>query len=266
VSPLVGEVHREDDRGVATLSLDRGKHNELDAALLHTLGDALAACGTDPSVRAVVVTGAGPSFSVGADLSTGPTAVRDLLAGEGAYAGDFREPAGRVSVRMAKLGVPVIAAVNGDAIGGGATILLAADVRFIAENARFGFPFTRLGLSPEGASTYFLPRLVGPSRAADWLLSGRLIDAHEALAAGLVSRILPDEEVLTAAQEYAREFVEHTSRSAVAATRALLAAKPGSPEDAASAESRTIAALAAAPDGLEGVGAFLEHRLPRFSD
>jgi enoyl-CoA hydratase/carnithine racemase len=258
---------RHDAEGVATLSLDRGAHNALDAAFLHTLVDALSACDDDPDIGAIVLTGKGKSFSVGADLSAGSTAVRDLLAGLGAYDGTvgYREPAGTTTLRMTDLAVPVIAAVNGDAVGGGATVLLAADVRFAADTARFSFPFTRLGLSPEGGSTYLLPRLVGPSRAADWLLSGRLIDAAEALAAGLVSRTLPEDEVLAVAQAYARDLVAHTAPTAVAVTRALLAARPGDLITASDAESTAIAGLAASPDGLEGVAAFLDRRPARFT-
>lgn len=179
-----GPVIREDDGGVATLWLSRGERNELDIGLLDTLAEALSDCEADPSVRAVVLTGAGSSFCAGIDLSPGPTAIRDLLLGEGGGRAGYQEPAGRVTLRVWQLSVPVIVAVNGDAVGGGATITLAADVRFAADTARFGFPFTRLGVCPEGASTWFLPRLVGPSRAADWLLSGRLVEATEGLAAG----------------------------------------------------------------------------------
>ncbi|WP_233159786.1 enoyl-CoA hydratase-related protein [Pseudonocardia sp. MH-G8] len=265
--PARGGVHRSDEAGVVTLRLQRGERNALDSALADELAEALDACASDPGVRAVVLTGSGPVFSVGADLSAGPSAIHDLLIGEGAYErAGYREPAGRVTLRMAALGVPVIAAINGDAIGGGATIPLAADVRFFAAHARVGFPFTRLGVCPEGASTFFLPRLVGPSRAADWLLSGRLVDADEALAAGLVSRVVPPDEVLTVAQDYARELAARTSPTAVAATRRLLAAAPADPVTASDAESRAIAQLAAGPDCREGVAAFLERRPPRFAD
>ncbi|MDT7676468.1 MAG: hypothetical protein QOD82_4370, partial [Pseudonocardiales bacterium] len=201
----------------------------------------------------------------GADLTAGPASIRAELVADGAAAPGYREPAGRVTVRMTGLTKPVIAAVNGDAVGGGATITLAADLRFAADTARFGFPFTRLGVCPEGASTYFLPRLVGPSRAADWLLSGRLVGAAEVERAGLVNRVLPAGEVLAAAQEYARELAATTSPAAVAATRALLGAGPGTVVEASDAESRAIVALAAGPDCEEGVAAFLQRRPPRFT-
>ncbi|XVQ87774.1 enoyl-CoA hydratase-related protein [Microbispora siamensis] len=260
-----GRIRRELHDGVAILWMENGERNVLDHALLNGLAAALAECEADPDVRAVVLTGAGRTFCAGVDLSSGPTAIRDLLLGEGAGEVGYQEPAGRITLQMWRMSTPVIVAVNGDAVGGGATIPLAADVRFAAESARFGFPFTRLGLCPEGASTWFLPRLVGASRAADWLISGRIVDAQEALAAGLVSRVLPADEVLTAAHDYAGELVTRTSPAAVAATRALLAAGGGpDPWASAAAESAAIAKLVAAKDCTEGVAAFLERRPPRF--
>jgi enoyl-CoA hydratase/carnithine racemase len=260
-----GTVHREDHAGVSTLTLERGRHNALTGAFADQLVAALSECDADPAVRVIVLTGAGPSFSVGADLTAGPASIRALLAADGGGTPNYREPAGRATVRMAALGKPVIAAVNGDAVGGGATVTLAADLRLAADTARFSFPFTRLGLCPEGASTYFLPRLVGPSRAADWLLSGRLIGAAEAERTGLANRVLPAGELLGAAQEYARELAASTSPAAVAVTRALLAAGPGTVVEASDAESRAIVALAAGADCAEGVAAFLQRRPPRFT-
>ncbi|HEX4251096.1 MAG TPA: enoyl-CoA hydratase-related protein [Pseudonocardia sp.] len=264
--PADGAVHRADQAGVATLTLERGRHNALTAPLLDRLGEALAACETDPEVRAVVLTGAGRSFSVGADLGVGPSVLEAAFIADGALERPgYREPAGRVTVAMHRMRTPVIAAVNGDAVGGGATVTLAADLRFVADTARYGFPFTRLGVCPEGASTYLLPRLVGPSRAADWLLSGRLVDATEADRAGLVTRLLPAGEVLAAAQEYARALAATASPAAVAATRALLNAAPTDPAAASDAESRAIVELSTGADCPEGIAAFLERRPPRFA-
>jgi enoyl-CoA hydratase/carnithine racemase len=260
-----GEIHRADRAGVATLTLARGRYNALTGAFADQLVAALDGCDTDSAVRVIVLTGAGPSFCVGADLTRGPASIRTELVADGAAAPGYREPAGRVTVRMTGLTKPVIAAVNGDAVGGGATITLAADLRFAADTVRFGFPFTRLGVCPEGASTYFLPRLVGPSRAADWLLSGRLVGAAEAERTGLVNRVLPAGEVLAAAQEYARELAATTSPAAVAVTRALLAAAPTTAVEASDAETLAIVALAAGADCEEGVAAFLRHRPPSFT-
>nr|WP_255426460.1 enoyl-CoA hydratase-related protein [Pseudonocardia sp. C8] len=259
-----GTARVEVDAGVATVMLDRPPRNALTAAFAEAIVGALDDVGADRRVRAMVLTGAGRTFCAGADLLDGPESLRRLLEDDGADRPGYREPAARIVTAIRRLRVPVIAAVNGDAAGGGATISLAADVRYAAAGARFSFPFTRLGVCPEGASTYHLPRLVGPGRAADWLLSGRRIDADEALAAGLVSRLLPADRVLEEARAWAREVALRCSPAAVAATRGLLAAAPDTPEAASAAESRTLVELAAGPDCPEGVSAFLERRDPRF--
>ncbi len=259
------EVDADIADGVATLTLHRPPRNALTPVFADAIVAALECCVADPQVRAVVLTGHGSSFSAGADLGSGPAALRDLIAADGGDLPGYREPAGRVTAAIARLDVPVVAAVNGDAVGGGATIALAADLRFAADTARFAFPFTRLGVCPEGASTYYLPRLVGPGVAADWLLSGRLVDAAEALRCGLVSRVLPAGDVLPAALAWAGELVARTSPAAVARTRALLHAAPPTPVAASVAESAAIVELAAGPDCPEGISAFLQRRLPRFA-
>lgn len=253
------------DAGAAVVALARPPRNALTAESADELVAVLRTCAADPEVRAVVLTGEGPAFSVGADLTEGPDSLRALIAADGGRAPGYREPAGRVTAALAALEVPVVAAVQGDAVGGGATITLAADVRFVAESARFGFPFTRLGVCPEGASTFFLPRLVGPSIAADWLLSGRLVDSAEALRTGLASRVLPAAEVLPAALAWVRDVAAHTSPAAVARTRALLAASPTDADAAAAAESAALVALVDGPDCPEGIAAFLARRPPRFA-
>ncbi|MFC5139603.1 enoyl-CoA hydratase-related protein [Actinomycetospora rhizophila] len=249
--------------GVATLVLDRPPRNALTAGFADTLVAALGACGGDARVRVVVVTGAGEAFSVGADLTGGPDALRRLIAEDGGDRPGYREPAGRVTAAMARLDVPVVAALSGDAVGGGATVALGADVRFAATGTRVGFPFTRLGVSPEGASTFLLPRVVGAGRAADWLLSGRLVEAGEALAAGFLGAVVDD--VVGHATGWARAVAERTSPSAVAATRTLLRALPADADAASAAESRTITRLIGEPDCTEGIAAFLERRRPHFA-
>jgi enoyl-CoA hydratase/carnithine racemase len=262
---MSAEVVVETVRGVATATLDRPPRNALTPALADELVAALRRCAADPEVRAVVLTGAGAGFSVGADLTDGPDSLRSLITADGGDRPGYREPAGRVTATIAALDVPVVVAVNGDAIGGGATLTLAADVRFAADTARFGFPFTRLGVCPEGASTYHLPRLVGPGVAADWLLSGRLVEPAEALRSGLVSRLFPAGEVLAAAQEWAAQLATRTSATAVARTRRLLAAAPAGAEEAAAAESAALVDLVRGPDCPEGIAAFRQRRPPRFA-
>lgn len=260
-----GVVRVELDGGVATLVLDRPPRNALTSGFADALLEALAACRADARVRAVVLTGAGDSFSVGADLTHGPEALRNLLDTDGADRPGYREPAGRVTAAMARLEVPVVAALGGDAVGGGATVALGADVRVATPETRIGFPFTRLGVCPEGASTYYLPRVVGAGRAADWLLSGRLVGAREAEAAGFLTATITRDDVLAWAQEWAGTIASRTSPTAVAATRALLRAAPADPGVASEAESRTIVELIRSPDCVEGVTSFLERRSPRFA-
>ena len=261
-----GEVRVEVEDGVATVTLDRPPRNALTPGFADAVVGVLDGLATDGRVRAVLLTGAGESFCVGADLHDGPDSLRRLFADDGGDRPGYREPAARIGAAIARLDVPTIVAITGDAVGGGATFPLAADVRFAADDARFAFPFVRLGLSPEGASTHHLPRLVGPGRAADWLLSGRRIDAGEALAAGLVSRLVPREHLLDEARAWAHDVAARCSPGAVAATRALLVAAPPTPDAAAAAESATIVELADRPDCPEGAAAFLEHRPPRFAD
>ena len=253
------------DGGVATLVLDRPPRNALTSGFADAILEALASCHADVRVRAVVLTGAGDSFSVGADLTRGPGALRDLLDADGADRPGYREPAGRVTEAMARLDVPVVAALGGDAVGGGATVALGADVRVATPETRIGFPFTRLGVCPEGASTHHLPRVVGAGRAADWLLSGRLVGAREAESAGFLTSTMDRDDLLPWAQEWAGTVAARTSPTAVAATKALLRAAPADAGAASEAESRTIVELIRGPDCVEGVTAFLERRRPRFA-
>jgi enoyl-CoA hydratase/carnithine racemase len=169
-------------------------------------------------------------------------------------------------MRIFEMNKPVIAAVRGAAVGGGTTILLPADYRLVGSDARFGFVFTRRGIVPEGASAWFLPRLVGLGRAMDWMVSGRVFDAEEALAAGLVHRIYPPEEVLDRAYELATELIETTAPVAVALTRQLLYRMSAldSPYPADRLDSRLIRDGIHSLDAFEGVASFLQRRPPNF--
>jgi enoyl-CoA hydratase/carnithine racemase len=221
----------------------------------------------------VVVTGAGRAFCAGADLGTGPDTFadrRDRVRPPGPLSEDVggypRDAGGVASLPFAALRKPVIAAVNGPAVGIGATLPLPMDVRIAAESARFGFVFGRVGIVPEAASSWFLPRVVGISQAMEWVATGRVLDAEEALRGRLVSRVVPDAELLPTAYALAKEIVTHTSGVAVAAARQLLWSMLGAPSpwDAPRAESRALVELGEGPDAAEGVTAFLEKRLPRF--
>lgn len=233
--------------------------------MLDEVCDILEKADRDPHVRAMVLTGNGSAFSVGADLTGGSNSIADLVERDrrGWTEDGYREPAGRVTTRIDAMRIPVIGAINGDAVGGGATILAAADVRFSIAEAKFGFVFTRRGVSPEGASTWYLPRLVGSARAADWLLSGRVFDASEALAAGFVNAIVPD--VVVAAQQYACELAATTSAQAVAVTRRMLRQPYAGPAVATRTESLALAELSRTDDCAEGVASFMDRRPAAFT-
>ncbi|UOG23433.1 enoyl-CoA hydratase-related protein [Gordonia amicalis] len=250
--------------GVAVITLDApDRMNAFRVPMLVDLLRALAVAEEDPDVRAVIVTGAGRAFSVGAALD-GPDTLTKALAEDvdGHTPTGYREPAGRISEFLFTMRTPVIAAFNGHAIGGGATIAAAMDIRIASEKARFGFVFNRRGVVPEGGSSWFLPRLVGIGRATDWILSGRVFGADEALAAGFLTKVVPADQVLAAAHEYAQQFVRDTSPTSVALAKHLIANswRHDHPAAAAADESRAYAARVESVDAGEGIMSFIEHR------
>ncbi|HEY0806665.1 MAG TPA: enoyl-CoA hydratase-related protein [Pseudonocardiaceae bacterium] len=245
---------------VATVALNRpARRNGYTTLMSDELADALGRADADDAVRAVILTGQGKDFSVGADLSGGALSVSDRTD-------PYHEPAGRVSMRIYAMNKPVIAALRGAAVGAGSTIILPADFRIAATDTRFGFVFTRRGLVPEGASTWFLPRLVGLGRALDWMVSGRVFGADEALAAGLVTRLHEPDEVLPAARDLAKELAATTSPVSVAITRQMLfrMSPLDSPFPARDLDSRLIKDATGNPDAIEGVVSFLQKRTPEF--
>lgn len=247
---------------IATITLDRPQaRNGYTVQMADELADAIRRADGDEQVRVIVLTGAGSDFCVGADLTGG------LDLREGDPVEDWVEPATRVVRPLYESNTPVVAAVRGAAVGVGSTMLLAADYRIAAEDARFGFVFARRGLFPEGASTWFLPRIVGLGRALDWMISGRLIPAAEALSSGLVHRVCPAEDVLTEAYALAAELATTTAPVSVAVIRqALLQMSSAESPDAAFAlDSLLIASCADNPDTVEGVLSFLQHRPPGFT-
>ncbi|MEU6130187.1 enoyl-CoA hydratase-related protein [Saccharopolyspora sp. NPDC047091] len=251
---------------VATVRLARpAALNAFTDVMRRELIDAFDRADADDDVRVVLLTGEGRAFCAGADLSGGAgtfDARERADLPENTPDGVPRDGGGTCALRIAAAKKPVIAAVNGAAVGVGATMLLPADIRIAAESARFGFVFARRGLVPEAASSWFLPRIVGISQAMEWAVTGRVFDAAEAKAGGLVSRVVPDGELLDTAHGIAAEIVRGTAPVAVAATRRLLWSMLGaaSPFDAHRLDSRTIHHLGAGPDVAEGVRAFLEKR------
>lgn len=248
---------------IATLTLNRPEaRNGYTIRMADELAAALEQADHDEDVRVVVLTGAGTDFCVGADLSQGGFDFDPRTGPDAAW----QEPAGRCSKRIFTMNKPVIAALHGAAVGGGITITLPADYRLASASARFGFVFTRRGIYPEGASAWFLPRLVGMGTALDWMISGRVFDAEEALARGLVHKVVADGTVLEAAYALAKEIVEKTAPVSVAVTRQLLyrMASAASPFPVHELDSKLIGGLGANPDAVEGVMSFLQKRPPEF--
>ena len=250
---------------IATVTLNRPEaRNGFTVLMANELASAFEAAGADDDVRVVVLTGTGRDFCVGADLSGGTLEVTDEDPG----AEDWEEPATRVVRPIFRLDKPVIAAMRGAAVGVGSTMVLAADFRIASTDSRFGFVFGRRGIYPEGGSAWFLPRLVGLGRAMDWMISGRLIGAEEALAAGLVTELHEPEVVVDRAYALARDLIEHTAPVSAAVMRQMLfrLSALDSPEPSFALESKLIASCAQNPDSAEGVLSFLERRNPEWTN
>ncbi|GAA4860638.1 enoyl-CoA hydratase-related protein [Actinomycetospora straminea] len=261
--------------GIATIVLDRpDRMNAFTGRMCDELVAACDAIDADDAVRALVVTGRGRAFCAGADLGEGGSTFDDRgrdpaqtkAARYGEVDGVGRDRGGVVALRFAALQVPVIGAINGAAVGVGATMTLPMDVRLAGASARFGFVFARRGIVPEAASSWFLPRVVGISRAMEWAMTGRVFGAQEALDGGLVSRVVGDDELLDTAYGLAREVAENTSAVSVAVTRHMMWSmlSAASPWEAHALDSRAIVELGRDADAAEGVTAFLEKRPPRF--
>jgi len=258
--------------GVATITLQRpDKLNAFTLTMCRELVAAADAADADDEVRVVLITGAGRAFCAGADLSLGADtfneeANRDGGDDLGDIGGVARDWGGVVTLRFAALRKPLIAAVNGVAVGVGATMTLPADIRIAAEGARFGFVFARRGITNDGACSWFLPRVVGISQASEWVCTGRVFDAAEALNGRLVSRVVPADDLLPAALGLAHEIAENTSAVSVATSKRLLWSMldAPSPWDAHRLETAALAALGRGPDAAEGVTSFLEKRPARF--
>jgi len=266
---------------IFTITINRpDKLNALNTTMIRELIDAFDTADADDAVRAIIVTGAGRAFCAGADLSGGGrTFDREARAdrppvpngpdGKPDLSHDSaRDGGGRITLRIFDCHKPVIAAVNGPAVGIGATMLLPMDIRIASEEARFGFVFSQRGIVPEAASSYFLPRIVGISQALDWCYSGRVFPASEALAGRLVSRVVAPAELLPAARALARDYSEKTSAVSVALIRQMMwrMLGAGHPMEAHRLDSKAMFHRGRSADVKEGILAFLEKRPARFSD
>ena len=254
--------------GIATITLNRpDKLNAFTPLMCRELLEVFDRTDADDAVRVVVVTGAGRGFCAGADLSGGGDTFNPESRGTAATEIP-RDGGGRVTLRIYESLKPVIAAINGPAVGVGLTMTLPMDIRIASDSAKFGFVFTRRGIVPEAASSWFLPRLVGPSQAIEWYMTGRVFDASEALAGGLVRSLHAADELLTVATALAREVADNTSAVSVALARQLMwrGLSFDSPYRTHVADSRAMSATGPSADAAEGVTSFLEKRAPKFPD
>lgn len=247
---------------IATLTLTEKVYT---VALKDALVAAIDRAEADDTVRAIIVTGGTSVFCAGMDLSPGPAtfARRDEPA-----AARLRDSGGELSLRLYNCNKPLIAAINGAAVGVGITMTLPMDFRIAADTAKFGFVFAQRGIVLESCSSWFLPRLVGISQALDWALSGRVFDAQEALAGGLVNALYPPEQLMTAAVDLAKRITSATAPVSVALNRQLLWRMLGEshPMAAHIAESRAMYLRGISPDCAEGVASFLERRPAKFTE
>lgn len=266
--------------GIATITMNRPeKLNAFTGTMMAEMIDAFDKVDADDAVRCVIVTGAGRAFCAGADLSAGAKTFdydkrSDRPEKDGGPGGltyemeAARDGGGLLTLRIFECLKPVIGAINGPAVGIGSTMTLAMDVRFASDAARMGFVFARRGIVPEAASSFFLTRVVGISQALEWCYSGRVFDAAEAKAGGLVKEVVPADQLLARARELAREIADNTAPVSVALTRQMLwrGLGFGHPMDAHKIDSRAILSRGRSGDAKEGVMSFLEKRQPVYPD
>lgn len=269
---------------ILTITLSRPeKLNAFTGQMMLDLIQAFDQADRDDSIGVIIVTGEGRAFCAGADLCTG-AATFDYMRRRGTnHVSDspvhadgeidwshpgIRDTAGRVTLRIFDCLKPVIGAINGPAVGAGATIPLAMDIRIASLEARFGYVFSRRGIVPEGCSSWFLPRIVGIARALEWSFSGRIFGAEEALAGGLVQSLHEPEQLLSAARNIAREIIENAAPVSVALIRQMYWKMLGAdhPMEAHKIDSKGVFARGRCPDATEGVVSFLQKRRAHFTD
>jgi enoyl-CoA hydratase/carnithine racemase len=271
------------DDGILTITLNRpDRMNAFTPQMMLDMCAALDAADADDAVRAVIVTGAGKAFCAGADLGKGAATFDYAARGKGAGTDSplrpdgsvdwdhegVRDNGGRLTLRIFACKKPVIGAINGAAVGIGATMQLPMDFRLASDTARFGFVFARRGIVPEAASSWFLPRLVGIGQALDWCYSGRVFGAAEALKGGLVRSLHAPDDLLPAARALAKELTADSAPVSIALTRQMMWRMMGaaSPMDAHRLDSRLVWARGGMADAKEGVASFLEKRAAVYPD
>ena len=255
---------------IAVLSLNRpNKLNAFTFSMMEEMIDALDALDADNNIHALIITGKGRAFCAGADLSSGQETFNPSFDDFAVQESDFRRDSGGIlTLRMYKFLKPIVIACNGPAVGIGASMQLAADVRLASDQARFGFVFNNRGIVPDACSSWFLPKIVGISSALELTYSGRIIDASEALKLNLVSSIYDSENLLDNALDFAKNMVKNSAPVSIAVTRQMLwrSLEGSGPYDAHIVESKAIDSRGASEDAKEGVSSFLEKRTAEFKN
>ena len=258
---------------ILTITLNRpDRLNAFTGQMMNDLISAFDSASNDDEVRVVIVTGEGRGFCAGADLGAGEATFNRDENPRAKKTDDkdnlewLRDGGGRTTLAIYDCSKPIIAAINGPAVGVGVTMTLPMDIRLASEEAKFGFVFARRGLVPEAASSWFLPRIVGISKSLEWTFSGKVFDAEEALKGGLIRSIHSKDSLLDEAKKIANEIIENTSPVSVSMTRQMLWKMLGAdhPMEAHKVDSRAIYELGKGEDTKEGVNSFLEKRLPEF--
>jgi len=252
----------EVEDSILTITLNRPEAlNAFNNEMLFELIDACDHADADDDVKAIIITGAGRGFCAGADLSGGGNAF-DYDSREDKESGLSRDGGGRLTLRLYELNKPIIAAINGPAVGVGVTMTLPMDIRLASTSAKFGFVFARRGIVPEACSSYFLPRVVGISKALEWCYSGKVFPASEAMDGGLLRSLHEPEDLLVEAKKIAAEIRDNTSAVSITLVRHMMWKMLGAdhPMEAHKIDSRGIYHRGKSPDSKEGVVSFLEKR------
>lgn len=253
--------------GVMTVTLSRPeKLNAFTVTMFHELMQVADSIDQDDAVRVAIFTGEGRAFCAGADLASGENTFNYDAGGGEIDWNRVRDIGGVLNLRLFRSRKPLIAAINGPAVGVGATMTLPMDIRLAADNAKMGFVFVRRGIVPDGAASWLLPKVVGLPQALEWTLSGRVFDANEALKGGLVRSLHKPEDLMPTAMSLAREIADNTSAISVALARQLLWNTSGKdhPVYANMYESRGLYHAGRSPDAMEGVMSFLQKRTPKY--
>ena len=260
----------EQQDNIAVLSLNRpNKLNAFTFSMMEEMIAALDSLDADDSVHALIITGKGRAFCAGADLSSGQETFNPSFDNFSVQEDDFRRDSGGIlTLRMYKFLKPIVIACNGPAVGIGASMQLAADIRLASDQARFGFVFNNRGIVSDACSSWFLPKIIGISSALELTYSGRIIDASEALKLNLVSSIHDSENLLENAIDFAKNMVKNSAPVSIAVTRQMLwrSLEGSNPYDAHIVESKAIDSRGASEDAKEGVSSFLEKRAPEFKN